>query len=540
MNSSAKDSSVLPPGWANPLLCEVAQINPPLDRCIIDNDLLVNFVPMRAVERDGGGLLRPEVRSFGKVKKGYTPFLSGDVIMAKITPCLENGKTAVVPQFEERVCFGSTEFHVIRPENGISAKWIANLLLRHDVRHAAQRQMSGGVGQMRVPSTFLETTRIPIPPVAEQQLIGDTLDELFSDLDAAVEALERTRKKLILYRASILKAAVEGVLTAEWRAQHPNTEPASVLLERILAERRRRWEEEQLSKFKEKGKEPPENWKSKYKEPVAPNVEKLEQQPEGWGWARLDQLLWQLRSGTGETSGKVPTDYPVLKSSAVRPGRIDFHELNFLDASQSRYRENFLEQGDFLITRLSGSVEYVGCSAVVEDIRSSGIQYPDRIFCGKLVFEELGVYLTYCFQHARIRKCLENSAKSTAGHQRISMSDLYPLIIALPPRDELNVIVEAVEHQLSVITHTEADLDSMLKAAKSLRQSILRHAFEGKLVPQDPNDEPASELLKRIAVEREERAREAAAAKAANTKVKKSRKHSVRAAKTTFRRTRAK
>lgn len=365
---------------------------------------------------------------------------------------------------------------------------------------------------------------LPLPPLAEQARIADALDELLSDFDAGVDTLQCVRNKLNLYRASILQAAVNGELTAEWRAQHPNTEPASLLLKRVLAERRRRWEAKQLRRFNEQSKEPPENWKSKYKEPIAPKSEGLEEQPKGWCWATLDQVLWQIRSGTGETSGKVLTDYPVLKSSAVRPGRIDFQELNFLDASQSRYQENFLERGDFLITRLSGSVEYVGCSAVVEDIPSSWIQYPDRIFCGKLVFEELGVYLTYCFQHARIRKCLENSAKSTAGHQRISMSDLYPLVIALPPRDELNVIVDIVEQQLSVITHIEADLDSRLKAAKSLRQSILRHAFEGNLVPQNPEDEPASELLKRIAIEREERAREAAAAKAAISKSKKSRK----------------
>ena len=100
----------------------------------------------------------------------------------------------------------------------------------------------------------------------------------------------------------------------------------------------------------------------------------------------------------------------------------------------------------------------------------------------------------------------------------------HSIVLLENHRDELNVIVDIVEQQLSVITHIEADLDSRLKAAKSLRQSILRHAFEGNLVPQNPEDEPASELLKRIAIEREERAREAAAAKAAISKSKKSRK----------------
>ena len=93
------------------------------------------------------------------------------------------------------------------------------------------------------------------------------------------------------------------------------------------------------------------------------------------------------------------------------------------------------------------------------------------------------------------------------------MSDLCPLVLSLPPTDEQQAIVEAVEDQLSVLDHIEADLETKLKTAQALRQSILRHAFTGRLVPQDSNDEPASELLKRIAAEREERARQALAAK---------------------------
>lgn len=503
----------MPPGWGNSLLPEVARINPPWASRIINEDDEVNFVPMRAVEAEGGGLVRPETRPYGAVKKGYKSFLSGDVIMAKITPCMENGKMAVVPKLRGEVCFGSTEFHVIRPEHGIEPRWIANFLLQHEVRRAALRQMAGGVGQMRVPAAFLEATRMPVPPANEQIHISDAIDELFSDLDTGVAALERVREKLKLYRASILKAAVGGALTAEWRAQHPNTEPASELLQRILAERRRRWEEDQLDRFQAKGQEPSRNWKAKYKEPVAPDTTNLPLLPEGWCWVTLDQLIWQLRSGTAETSGRDTNNFPVLKSSAVRHGKIDFEELNYLQQSQSLRPENFLQQGDFLITRLSGSVNYVGCSAVVKEVACEAIQYPDRIFCGKLVPSADGTYLTYCFQHSNVRKNLEEAAKSTAGHQRISLSDLYPLLLALPPLDEQEVIVEAVEGQLAVIDHLESDIDAKLKSAQALRQSILRHAFTGHLVPQDPNDEPASELLKRITAERAARARESAAAK---------------------------
>src|ERR1700722_2485807 len=98
---------------------------------------------MRAVEPEGAGLVRPELRRYSEVKKGYTSFLSGDVIVAKITPCMENGKTTVVPDLPGSVCFGSTEFHVIRPETGALARWISAFLVQHEVRRNAQRAMTG-------------------------------------------------------------------------------------------------------------------------------------------------------------------------------------------------------------------------------------------------------------------------------------------------------------------------------------------------------------------------------------------------------------
>jgi type I restriction enzyme S subunit len=108
VNEESNDG--LPPGWESASLAALCQINPPLDRCVVNEAVEVNFVPMRAVESEGAGLLRPEVRPYGEVKKGYTSFLSGDVIMAKITPCMENGKTTVVPDLPGSVCFGSTSF----------------------------------------------------------------------------------------------------------------------------------------------------------------------------------------------------------------------------------------------------------------------------------------------------------------------------------------------------------------------------------------------------------------------------------------------
>ena len=320
-------------------------------------------------------------------------------------------------------------------------------------------------------------TDVFIPGLDQQRLIVAEIEKQFSRLDEAVANLKRVKANLKRYKAAVLKAAVEGKLTEDWRKAHPNVEPASKLLERILIERRCRWEEDQISKFKGKGQEPPKNWKEKYKEPVSPHGSNLLPLPKEWCRATLDQTLWHLRSGTAETSRRESTDYPVLKSSAVRHGVIDFEDLNYLQRSQSFRPENFLRRGDFLITRLSGSLDYVGCSAVVKDVACEGIQYPDRVFCGKLVTGTGGTYLCYCFQHSGIRKALEEAAKSTAGHQRISMSDLYPLTLPLPPVAEQQRIVSEVERRLSVIEELESAVQANLIRADRLRQAILARAF---------------------------------------------------------------
>ena len=135
----------------------------------------------------------------------------------------------------------------------------------------------------------------PLPPANEQKRIVKTIDELFTKLDAGVLALKRVKAKLKRYRASVLKAAVSGKLTAEWREQHPDTEPASVLLERILAERRRKWEEDQLAKFAKADKQPPKDWREKYIEPLPVDLQEYPTLPQSWCWASMDQLIAFLR-----------------------------------------------------------------------------------------------------------------------------------------------------------------------------------------------------------------------------------------------------
>lgn len=174
----------------------------------------------------------------------------------------------------EPLCF-SQDCQALLPVAGVDDRFTAYQMkwtAIHFLRQSRGTTISG------ITKKQLNDTLFSLPPSAEQQRIADALDELLSDLYAGVAALERVQAKLKHYRAAVLKAAVEGALTAEWRAQHPATEPASALLTRILAERRRRWEEAQLKKFKEAGKAPPKDWKAKYKD-------------RGWGGRKGPQEL---------------------------------------------------------------------------------------------------------------------------------------------------------------------------------------------------------------------------------------------------------
>lgn len=186
----------LPRGWVDASIAQVALVNPP-SGTNLPADAPVSFVPMAAVEAETGRIDTSETRPFGQVKaKSYRPFAEGDVLFAKITPCMENGKAAIARNLCGGRGFGSTEFHVLRPASGINPDYILHYLLQQSVRRDAARNMKGTAGQLRVPTDYLKEHRIPVPPTGEQERIVGAVEEHLSRLDAAVAALESAQVKL--------------------------------------------------------------------------------------------------------------------------------------------------------------------------------------------------------------------------------------------------------------------------------------------------------------------------------------------------------
>jgi type I restriction enzyme S subunit len=340
-----------------------------------------------------------------------------------------------------------------------------------------------------------------IAPLPEQHRIVEKIEELFSDLDAGVASLERAKANLKRYRASVLKSAVEGRLTEEWRKEHSRAEDGEMLLDRILLERREKWEKEQLQKFTEKGTEPPKNWQSKYEEPSAPDTSDVPELPEGWVWATADQLSDSVRTityGVVKLGDPVSDGVPTLRSSNVRPLFLELDEVKRISPRiASEYQRTFLVGGELLFT-IRGTLGGI----VVAPNECRGWNVSREVAVLALMEPEVGKALAVFVASSPLQNWLARHTRGIA-YTGINLVTLKDLPIPLPPLAEQKQIVALVEERLSQIDSAQKTIDAELIRAKRLRHSILKRAFEGKLVPQDPKDEPASVLMERIKASRE-------------------------------------
>jgi len=193
--------SNLPSSWVSIPLSKVCEINP-RTKSVLKSDDLVSFVPMAAVSEHSGSIVSGETRPLGEVRKGFTPFQDGDVLFAKITPCMENGKAAIARGLVNGQGYGSTEFHVLRPSSLVMAEWLFAIIRTADFRRAAAASFQGAVGQQRVTADFLLRFSIPVPPLSEQQRIVEILQE--------AEAIRRLRAEAEARTAELVPAMFEA------------------------------------------------------------------------------------------------------------------------------------------------------------------------------------------------------------------------------------------------------------------------------------------------------------------------------------------
>ncbi len=501
-------TGAFPDTWCNAKISEITFVNPTLDKAGIADDLEVSFVPMPAVQAESGVIDVSGIRKFSEVKKGYTPFREGDVLFAKITPCMENGKMAVVPEVRNGIGFGSTEFHVLRAQSGVDAKYVYYYVSSQPFRRVAEHNMSGAVGQRRVTTPYLSDCEVPLPPSIEQHRIVAKIEELFSDLDKGIENLKTARAQLKVYRQALLKHAFEGKLTAQWRKENKHKlETADALQKRIQQERAQRYQQ-QLADWEATGKQ---GSKPKAPKPLPPltaeELAELPELPEGWGWCKWEDILVSekgafKRGPFGSALKKeffVKSGYKVYEQYCPINDDCSF-ERYYISDEKFRELEGFSVRAEDFLVSCSGVT--LGRITQVPLNFKEGIinQALLRVRVNSAVYD-FQFFKTF-FRSRYFQKRIFENSTGTAIPNVKGVNELKSIPLPLCSLLEQQQIVLELEARLSEVDQLDQTITTALQQAEALRQSILKKAFSGQLVAQDANDEPASMLLAHIKAKR--------------------------------------
>jgi type I restriction enzyme S subunit len=291
-------------------------------------------------------------------------------------------------------------------------------------------------------------------------------------------------------------------LTEEWRAKHPETEPASKLLERILAERRQKWEEGQLARFAAADKTPPKGWREKYVEPAAPDASGLPDLPQGWCWASPEQLAsaddYALAIGPFGSNLKV-SDYaddgvPLVFVRNIRSANFGGVSTKYISEEKAReLKAHQIESGDVLITKMG---DPPGDSCLYPEGSPTAVITADCIKFRLAKLIRVPQFFALAINSDVVHRQIMRITKGVA-QQKVSLARFSTIALPLPSLAEQEQIVSEVERQFSIIAAADCETHANLVRAARLRQSILKRAFEGRFVPQDPTDEPADKLLER-------------------------------------------
>jgi len=397
---------------------------------------------------------------------------AGDMVFSTVRTYLKN-MARVSPNLDGQIA--STGFCVLRTiEPEYSSYLFYYLQYEPFLNELAKFQR--GTSYPAVRDSDVRAQYIPVPPKSEAMDIVAEIEKQFSRLDEAVTSLKRANANLKRYKAAVLKAAVEGKLTEEWRKQHPEVEPASVLLKRILAERRRKWVEAELAKMRSKGKEPKDDsWKEKYKEPDSPDIEGLPTFPASWSWVTLPQLGELNRGKSKHRPRNDPIlfggPYPFVQTGDIR------HARGLLKVYSQTYSQNGLDQSRMWP---KGTL----CITIAANIADTAILdfdacFPDSIV-GFLPNTELIVTLFIDYFIRTAKKDLERFAPATA-QKNINLSILKQVVVPLPPTEEQMKIISEIQRRLSISDYAQQELEASFYRVERLQQAILKKAFLGLL-----------------------------------------------------------
>lgn len=425
--------STLPTGWAKTPIDAIALFNP---KTIADDSLQCAFSPMQYLGTRFRASMGFEVRTWGEVKKAYVHFQKGDVIVAKVTPCFENGKAGVAPDIPNGIGAGSSEFCIFRPAQGIDERYLLAWLSTDDFRRRATVAMTGSVGLKRVPKDVFLSEELPLAPVAEQRRIADKLDTVLTRVDALNDRLARITPLLKRFRQSVLTAATSGQLTEDWRVKN------------------------QISEI--------------------------------WTQTNIGELATVIRGASPRPAGDplyFGGDVPWITVGEITKDE-DKWLLNtstFL-TEEGRLRSRQINSGTLLLTNSGATLGVPKISLIDGCINDGSVAFLN-------ISESLKNYL-YWFLKGQTDN-LRNLNRG-AAQPNLNTGIVKAITLGLPLKEEQTEIVRRVEILFAYADRLEARLQTARTAAERLTPALLAKAFRGELVPQDPNDEPATELLRRL------------------------------------------
>lgn len=486
--SDKNEHQILPNGWEWISIGETGEY--------------INGFAFKPSHRDAGGLPIVRIQNLTNESKplnnttievpSYYKIDTGDMLMSW---------SATLDVFVWRRGPALVNQHIFKvvPDERVMSKSLLFYWLKQAIQQLQKTEHLHGSTMMHINRGPFMAHRVPLPPAVEQTRIVAKLEELLSDLDAGVAELKAAQKKLAQYRQSLLKAAVEGTLTAEWRKKKTPTENGAQLLQRILTERRVRWEAKQLAKFKEQGKTPPKDWQKKYPVPVQPLNTNYTRLPEGWVWATVDQLA---AIGTGVTPLKSKSQYyvggdiPWVTSGALNNEMVTeaieyVTPLALKDCRLESYPAGSLLVAMYGEGKTRGKCSELAMSATINQAIAA------------LVFEEAASVCKPYIKSFLLKSYDDMRNQASGGVQpNMNLQIVRSIAIPIPPVDEQNEITRILSSQLEAAKDQVTAIDLSLQQSTAQRQNILRTAFAGQLVPQDPNDEPARVLMERIRLER--------------------------------------
>lgn len=404
---------------------------------------------------------------------------------------------------------------LIRPSRNINSYFL-NTFLKYFYNSGKIINYQAGSNNLRnLKFNHYIKINLPIPPFQEQHRIVAKIEELFSDLDQGITSLKKAQAQLKTYRQAVLKDAFEGKLTAQWREEHTSElETAEEVLQKIKSEREKLAREEMAQwkidvqawelagKTGEKPTKPSHN--IDILDPlINDELNILPDLPLSWGKYKFNEFIKSIESGKSFKCDERPplqNEVGVIKVSSVSWGEFDPNESKTCKDKEKINPHYFVNENDFLFSR-ANTVELVGACVIVGNI-SKKLMLSDKI----LRFEFVLIDKRFCLYFLRSfwgRIQIERLATGNqASMKNIGQQRIKNIVFPLCSIKEQNQIVSEIESRFSICDKLEETIAENLKKADRMRQSILKKAFEGKLVPQDPNDEPASVLLERIKAEK--------------------------------------